>query len=356
MGAIAGAILGGKKEQGKESSNTNIDMRQGLEIEPVGANEAKARQGSFEEIDRLRQELEAVSSSNVQRRFKALIDEVANDPSPERIAAANAFSREIFAGSTEALNQSLEDQRRRAASTAARQGRSSSDPILAAKLAQEQIRQTQGLEAQRRSFAAEESINAPARQVAAAGNALSFLTNQALTNRQALFNMGNTFAEEQRNFRLASATRTNIGTQNTTNTQFGPGGFAGALGGFMGGLSRDVGLFNQMSGSGSPQNTNGTYSPSGGGGGGGGGMGSAAGMLAMFSDINVKENIRSGSNKIENILLNLTSYEYEYKEKHHGMGPQISIMAQDLEKAGLTQAVVNTSEGKYIDYGKAFAF
>src|SRR3990167_313842 len=117
MGAIAGAILGGKKEQGKESSNTNIDMRQGLEIEPVGANEAKARQGSFEEIDRLRQELEAVSSSNVQRRFKALIDEVANDPSPERIAAANAFSREIFAGSTEALNQSLEDQRRRAAST-----------------------------------------------------------------------------------------------------------------------------------------------------------------------------------------------------------------------------------------------
>ena len=54
MGAIAGAILGGKKEQGKESSNTNIDMRQGLEIEPVGANEAKARQGSFEEIDRLR--------------------------------------------------------------------------------------------------------------------------------------------------------------------------------------------------------------------------------------------------------------------------------------------------------------
>lgn len=52
----------------------------------------------------------------------------------------------------------------------------------------------------------------------------------------------------------------------------------------------------------------------------------------------------------------LQAYEYEYKDPKFGKGKQVSVMAQDMEKAGEAgrNMVTNTPEGKMIDYGKGF--
>lgn len=72
---------------------------------------------------------------------------------------------------------------------------------------------------------------------------------------------------------------------------------------------------------------------------------------AAFSDERVKENI-SPLDSAE-FLKHLDGYEYDYKDpKAHGEGPQVGIMAQDLEQVA-PQAVSEDENGvKRIDYNK----
>lgn len=73
-------------------------------------------------------------------------------------------------------------------------------------------------------------------------------------------------------------------------------------------------------------------------------------MTAKWSDKNLKTDIEPVN--IEDMLDGLKGYSYEYKEGS-GMedGPQVGVMAQDLEKSA-PQAVIDTPEGKAIDYSK----
>ena len=76
--------------------------------------------------------------------------------------------------------------------------------------------------------------------------------------------------------------------------------------------------------------------------------------IGKYSDINLKENIQDGDQKIENMMDNIDAYEYDYKPEIGGEQDQVSVMAQDLEKSELgSQFVEDTDMGKMVDYGKA---
>lgn len=76
---------------------------------------------------------------------------------------------------------------------------------------------------------------------------------------------------------------------------------------------------------------------------------------ASFSDAALKENIKKAEVDIDDLLTNLTPYEFNYKDQAHGKGTFYGVLAQDLEKskAGKT-LVVDKKEGKAIDVNKAF--
>lgn len=88
------------------------------------------------------------------------------------------------------------------------------------------------------------------------------------------------------------------------------------------------------------------------------GMGkeAAPAAAAAASDKAGKKDVKSGDSKARSFLDALKAYEYEYKDPSKpgaGEGKFISPMAQDLEKTELgAQAVMDTPEGKMVDYGK----
>ena len=83
-----------------------------------------------------------------------------------------------------------------------------------------------------------------------------------------------------------------------------------------------------------------------------GGLFSLGGTLgaAALSDKNLKENVQPFD--AQKFMDEITGYKYTYKDPKHGSGPQVGVMAQDVEKVA-PQMVDDTSEGKMIDYNKA---
>lgn len=91
-------------------------------------------------------------------------------------------------------------------------------------------------------------------------------------------------------------------------------------------------------------------------------IGGTIGAIAA-SDENVKKDIKKGSatDKIEEFLGALKSYDYKYKDKQangkeNPEGEVTSVMAQDLEKSDLgKQMVKDGPDGKEVDYGQGLA-
>lgn len=78
--------------------------------------------------------------------------------------------------------------------------------------------------------------------------------------------------------------------------------------------------------------------------------GISGGEASKWSDKNLKTDVDEVDPK--EMLDNLTGYSYNYKEGlNMDDGPQVGIMAQDLEKSA-PQAVINTKDGKQIDYSR----
>jgi hypothetical protein len=71
----------------------------------------------------------------------------------------------------------------------------------------------------------------------------------------------------------------------------------------------------------------------------------------ISSDKEKKTDIKKAD--LKDFIKKLTAYQYEYKNPEYGEGQQIGVMAQDLEKSKIgKQAVIDTPEGKMVDYGK----
>jgi len=83
-------------------------------------------------------------------------------------------------------------------------------------------------------------------------------------------------------------------------------------------------------------------------------MGAGGGILQgyLMSDERVKTNVSTADKDADALLDGLRAYTYDYKNQKHGKGRQLGVMAQDLEKAGLPQAVIDTPDGKAVDAAK----
>lgn len=81
--------------------------------------------------------------------------------------------------------------------------------------------------------------------------------------------------------------------------------------------------------------------------------GAGAAGLAAKSDVRAKEKIEDGDEKAKRVLRGLKAYSYDYKDTRDGKGRQFGPMAQDMEKAGLGHAVIDTPEGKVVHGAKA---
>ena len=70
------------------------------------------------------------------------------------------------------------------------------------------------------------------------------------------------------------------------------------------------------------------------------------------SDRRAKTEIADAEDKATKAAEALKAYTYRYKDAADGKGQQFGIMAQELEKAGLGSAVIDTPTGKHVDAGK----
>lgn len=77
-----------------------------------------------------------------------------------------------------------------------------------------------------------------------------------------------------------------------------------------------------------------------------------AGMqAAAMSDRRLKTDVRDGSDDADKSLKGLKAHFFRYKDEKHGSGARVGVMAQDLERAGLGHAVINTPAGKAVHGG-----
>lgn len=74
-------------------------------------------------------------------------------------------------------------------------------------------------------------------------------------------------------------------------------------------------------------------------------------IAAAASDRRLKKEVRDGTKDAEASLRGLSAHSFKYKDEKFGEGRRVGIMAQDLERAGLGHAVVNTTFGKAIHGG-----
>lgn len=78
----------------------------------------------------------------------------------------------------------------------------------------------------------------------------------------------------------------------------------------------------------------------------------AAGAIVAKSDRRAKKDIHRADREADDAIKSLRAYTFAYKDERDGAGKQTGVMAQDLEKAGLKHAVIDTPDGKYVHGGK----
>lgn len=77
----------------------------------------------------------------------------------------------------------------------------------------------------------------------------------------------------------------------------------------------------------------------------------------VASDVNLKTDIRDASKDIQDFLSTMGAHNYRYTDEKHGEGRFVSPMAQELEASKLGKSlVVNTAEGKKVDYQRGYGF
>ncbi len=74
-------------------------------------------------------------------------------------------------------------------------------------------------------------------------------------------------------------------------------------------------------------------------------------VASAISDRRLKKDIKGGDGDANAALKELRAYVFRYKDEKHGKGARVGVMAQDLERAGLRHAVIETPEGKAIHGG-----
>lgn len=88
-------------------------------------------------------------------------------------------------------------------------------------------------------------------------------------------------------------------------------------------------------------------------GGGIGGLAAAVPGAIAASDRRLKRDVDSGDKDADKALKHLRAFAFDYKDDRHGKGRQFGVMAQDMERAGLGHAVIDTPAGKMVHGARA---
>lgn len=249
IGAVAGAIPKGS------SSNTirNVGGMSDLEMQGGQAQgQALGQLGDFTAAGPGLSDVQAGSQSS--RDLASMLQQYSqggNIPGAADISAGNTFASRAFQPQRVGIEQNFQEAQQQYAQQAELQGRNTLDPVFRNKQNVEKQRQLQMLGAQQGQFANQFAMQQPEQRLNYAGQraqVLGGLASQAMSNRQALFNMGNQLKGQEQNFRLGAAGST---TQGQSGGGFGEA-LAGGLAGFGGGLK----LANQFGGPNSPAQQN----------------------------------------------------------------------------------------------------
>ena len=221
--AIGGAVLGGIGGALKKGSSFELSQlgqqAQGYVGQSLGAYNNLVQAGPGAQ--------DVTAATNAARGYANTLGNFASG-GLYNMSAGNNLAQQQFAGQRTALEQTFQDQLAQANQQAALSGRGQNDPILKARLAQEQSRQSAQLNANQSSAAVDLGRQYSTDQIGLLGQQVSTLQNlgqQAFTNQGNLFNMSNSTLQSERNF----------GMQNAQYEQSRGGGFAGALNGILAG-------------------------------------------------------------------------------------------------------------------------
>jgi len=263
IGGIA-AIAGSQKDEKKTTTSTAYDHN--VELKPPSALQQQAEAGLSKSYGELQGMVDAgpgqsdvTAGTNASRGFAEMLQQYSqqggNLPTAQDMASSQGIAENLFSPQRLAMQNAFSDQSIQANRQAALLGRSTNDPILQAKLAQEQTRQSAMLQAHQGAFSQNFALQQPGQRLNFAGQRASILgglATQAMSNRQSLAAMGQNILSNQQQFQLATARR--HGTGSSTSTTESGGGVKGALnaaiGGFGAGMQMMTGDFKGMAGMG----------------------------------------------------------------------------------------------------------
>lgn len=231
IGAGIGMLAGSQKDQ--TSSTSNVNVGKATELENLGTNTATTNLNTLTNlVGQGPGASDVAAGTQSSRDLAAMLQQYGQTggiPTAADTSAANQYASTVFQPQQLALQQSFDEQNTRARQLASQLGRPVNDPIIQARLAQEQMRQGSQLTAQQASYGAQFAQNLSqqrlgyAAQLADVNNSLA---SQAMANRQALLSIGSQLQSNERNWRLGTASRTQTGESG--------GGLKGAI---MGGLA-----------------------------------------------------------------------------------------------------------------------
>lgn len=239
LGGIAGAI------PKKESQTSSVQLSDPTAFETLLQKNLQRNFQGLSDLTNAGPGAGDITAANDQaRQFAQQLQSYAQSgglPSQTDINSSNQIADQLFSARRVQQQQAFTDQNQRLAQLAVSLGRPVNDPILQAKLAQEQTRQASSLGAEQQGYATQLALNQPFQRLGFQQQALGVsqaLASQALQNRAALLNSGLSLYQNQQNFRLSTATQNRTGESG--------GGVAGALGGIASGLGAGVGIGNQI--------------------------------------------------------------------------------------------------------------
>lgn len=268
-GAAAGAIAGSMKDKASSSATQRVDAGDATQIEKDAGMRQRGAFDSYYDYTQAGPGQEDVgkaygSSQDLAKMYQDY-SKTGGLPGSEDITNANNYATNIFAPQQTGLNQAFQDQNSQAQRLAAQMGRSVDDPVLQAQMRLGQIREQNMLNSQKTAFGSQMALQLPQNRLNLAGqgnNILQGLASQAFTNQSNLIGLGSNIINQERNMRLATATR--------TAEQYGEsgGGLKGALAGGVAGLGSAASAVSSFGGMG-----------------GGGGMGAPQGQSSGYPGV-----------------------------------------------------------------------
>lgn len=256
---LAGAIAGSQKDKVTQSTNSLSGIALNDQELPTTGSERGYLNNMSGDWGMLRTLIDkGPGASDVgnaldsQRSLAAMFGQYSQTgglPGQGDISTSNDLASKLFQAQHLGLQQSFDDQRVQFGRQAAIMGRAPTDPILQAKMAQEQTRQEGMLNANQGAWATQFSLNLPMQRLQFAQGQteiLSQLGQQAVANRSALLSTGTNLLNNERNWRLQGSNK--FGQSNSQ--QESGGGLKGGINGFFAGVGGGLGVMNAMNGGG----------------------------------------------------------------------------------------------------------